>query len=203
MADRTGWLNARFITLTAITLAAAVLHVAAPIPNFTPLFAIAMFGGAYFANRAVAITLPLAAMLLGDLLFSFLDYVGAARGYGPQVLSLVPFVYGSFVLTVLLGMWIRRRHHAPVAIAAGALASSVLFFIVSNFGAWAVFDFYPKTVAGLVDCYIAAIPFFRYTLASNALFTVVLFGGFALAQRLVASLREPAPVAALPERPSP
>jgi hypothetical protein len=198
---RPGGLNWRLITLLGITAAAAALHVAAPIPNFSPLYALALFGGAYFANRAIAICLPLAAMLLGDLVFSYLDYVGAGMGYGLMVLSLAPFVYGSFLITVLLGMWIRRRRHSLLAIVAGALGSSVLFFIISNFGFWVLAG--PWTLAGLAQCYVAAIPFFRYTLASNALFTVVLFGGFAAAQRLVASLREPVPVATLPERPTP
>ena len=109
------------------------------------------------------------------------------------------------MLTTLLGMLVRRWRRSPIAftgaVTGAALASSVLFFVISNFGSWLAF--YPRTLDGLIDCYVKAIPFFRYTLASNALFTLVLFGGFALAQRWIASLREPAPLAALPQRSSP
>ena len=82
---RPGWLNPRFVTLTAITLIAAAWHVVPPVPNFSPLFAMALFGGAYFTNRRVAILLPLAAMLVGDLILcSSYD----AR----QIAAMMPFV---------------------------------------------------------------------------------------------------------------
>jgi hypothetical protein len=194
---RPGWLNPRFAALTGITLTAAAAHALPHPPNFSPLFAMALFGGAYFANRAVAFAIPLAALFLGDVALGYWVF-------GRAVFTLMPFVYGSFMLTVLLGLWIRQRRQSPAAIAAAALATSVLFYLISNFGAWLVFDFYPKTLDGLVACYLAGIePYFRNTLLSNALFTVVLFGGFALAQRLVASLREPLPVVALSQRSSP
>jgi hypothetical protein len=185
------WLNWRFVALAAVTLAAAAAHALPHPPNFTPLFAMALFGGACFADRRIAFALPLVAMLLGDVALGYLVY-------GRMVFSLLPFVYGSFILTVLLGMCVRQRQRAPLAIAGAALASSVLFYLITNFGSWLVFDFYPRTLDGLVTCYIAGLPFFRNTLLSNALFTLVLFGGFALAQRWVASLREPAP--AMPNR---
>ncbi len=197
---RLGWLHPRFVTLTVITLAAAAWHVVPPVPNFSPLFAMALFGGAFFANRRVALLLPLAAMLVGDLILCAWHDAG-------QMAKLIPFTYGSFVLTTLLGMSIRRWRRSPIAftgaVTGAALASSVLFFIISNFGAWVAFPFYPRTLDGLIECYVAGIPFFRHTLESNALFTVVLFGGFALAQWLIASLREPVPMVALSQRSSP
>jgi hypothetical protein len=180
-------LNLRFVTLVGITLTAAAAHFLPHPPNFTPLFAMALFGGAYFSSRVAAFAVPLAAMLLGDLVLGLLFY-------GKQMLPLMPYVYCSFVLTVLLGCWVRRRHCSPAAIAGAALASSITFFLISNFGAWLAFDFYPKTLGGLVACYVAGIPMAWNTLASNAVYTLVLFGGFALAQRYVAALREPAPV---------
>lgn len=197
---RPGWLNVRFFALTGITLAAAAWHVVPPVPNFSPLFAIALFGGAYFANRGAAILLPLAAMFVGDLILCFWHDAG-------HIGALMPFVYGGFVLTSLLGVLIRRWRGSPIAftgaITGATLASSVLFFIISNFGAWVAFSFYPKTLDGLIECYIAGIPFFRNTLASNAAFTLLFFGGFALAQRLIASLREQPPLAAVSQRSSP
>jgi len=193
MADiperRPGLLNVRFVTLVGIPLAAAATRLLSPPPNFTPLFAMALFGGACFSNRIAAFAVPLAAMLLSDLALGLIRY-------GTAVFPSMPFDYASFVLTVLLGCWVRRRQCSPVAIAGAALASSVLFFVVSNFGVWLQWHLYPKTLEGLVACYIAAIPLFKNALAGDAVFTLVLFGGFALAQRYVAALREPAPVPA-------
>ncbi len=70
------------------------------------------------------------------------------------------------------------------------MTGSVLFFVLTNFGVWAVGTFYPKTMSGLVTCYVVAIPFFRNTLAGDFAFTALLFGGFALAERWIPILRE-------------
>lgn len=77
-------------------------------------------------------------------------------------------------------------------IAGAALASSVLFFVLTNFGVWALGSWYPKTWEGLVACYVGAIPFFYNTLVGDAVYTTVLFGGLALAEKGLPALREPA-----------
>jgi len=102
-------------------------------------------------------------------------------------------VHGSFALVVCLGLLLRKRR-TPLRIAGAALASSTLFFVISNFGVWAFGSLYPQTGAGLVACYAAAIPFFRNTLMGDALYTAVLFSGFALAERRIPALRECAPL---------
>jgi len=102
---------------------------------------------------------------------------------------LVPLVYGSFALIVCLGFWLRTRRTA-VPIVCAALAASLLFFIVTNFGVWALGSMYPKTTEGLVACYLAAIPFFGSTLLGDAAYTVLLFGGLALAEKRLPALRE-------------
>src|SRR5260370_918560 len=121
-------------------------------------------------------------MLLSDLI------LGLAL-YGTAIFLLMPYVYACFVATTCLGLLIRPRH-SPVRIATAMLASSVLFFVVTNFGSWLAFSFYPKTWDGLVSCYIAGLPFFRNALAGDAVCTAILFGGFAVAERYIAALRE-------------
>jgi hypothetical protein len=105
--------------------------------------------------------------------------------------QLIPVVYGSFALIVYLGFWLRSRR-TVVPIAGAALASSVLFFVLTNFGVWALDSWYPKTWEGLVACYVAAIPFFHNTLVGDAVYTTVFFGGLALAEKGLPALREPA-----------
>jgi len=176
-------LNPRFLTLVGIVLAAAAMRLVPHPPNFTPIAAMALFGGVYFASRKATFFVPLGAMYLSDLFLGFFIY-----DYGWFYGSL-PFVYGSFVMIVCLGQLIRRRC-TPLTIGGAALTGSVLFFIVTNFGVWFAGHVYPNTWEGLVACYVVAIPFFRNTLAGDAFYTIALFGGFALAQRAFSVLRE-------------
>ncbi len=103
--------------------------------------------------------------------------------------SHMEIVYGAFLLVVCLGFLLQRKRSA-LRIAGAALAGSVVFFVVTNFGVWAFESLYPKTAAGLLACYVAAIPFFQNTLVGDALYTAVLFGGFAVAEKLFPILRE-------------
>lgn len=175
--------NTRFFALLGITLSAAAMRLLPHPPNVTPIAAMALFGGAYFADRRIAFLVPLAAMYLSDLALGFFVYdFGWFHGF-------MPFVYAGFVATVFLGMLIRRTI-TPLAVGGAALAGSVMFFIITNFGVWLAGNIYPKTLPGLLSCYVAAIPFFRNALMGNAFYTLLLFGGFALAQRYVPVLRE-------------
>ena len=83
-----------------------------------------------------------------------------------------------------MGFTLRHRR-TIVPVTGMAFAASVLFFVVSNLGVWALDSMYPKTFAGLVTCYVAAIPFFGSTLAGSLFYTAVLFGSFALAERKI------------------
>ena len=176
-------LNKRFFALLAIILSAAAMRLIPHPPNVTPIAAMALFGGVHFANKKTAFLIPLVAMYLSDLVLGFFVYdFGWFHGF-------MPFVYISFVMTVCLGFLVRRRLN-PLIMGGAALLSSVMFFIVTNFGVWLISDLYPKTLAGLLSCYVTAIPFFRNTLAGSMIYTLVLFGGFELAQRYLPVLRE-------------
>jgi hypothetical protein len=175
--------STRFFAVLGIILSAAAMRLLPHPPNMTPIAAMALFGGVYFTNKRTAFLVPLAAMYLGDLALGFFIYdFGWFHGF-------MPFVYAGFVLTVCLGLLIRHRL-TPLVVGGTALISSVLFFIITNFGVWLAGGLYPKTLAGLGSCYVAAIPFFRNALVGNAFYTLVLFGGFALAQRYLPVLRE-------------
>lgn len=174
-------LTPRFVTLATMTLAAALSRLVPHPPNFTPLAALALFGGACFADRRAAFGVPLAALFLSDLVLGLHRFI--------------PVVYGSFALIVFLGFWLRSRRNV-VPIACASLAGSVLFFVLTNFAVWAIGSFYPRTWQGLIACYVAAIPFFHNTLLGDALYTSALFGGLFLVERVSPKLREPLPHAA-------
>lgn len=167
-------MNARILTLLCAIVAAAALRLVPHPPNFTPIGAMALFSGAYLGRRGLAFVAPLAALALSDAVLGF---------YSGMV-----FQYAAVGLVVLLG-WFALRQKAPLRIGAAALASSVLFFAISNFGVWLVSGMYPLSAAGLAECYVAAIPFFQNTLGGDLFYSALLFGGFALLERAVPALR--------------
>ncbi len=164
-------------------VAAAVASRLLPHPwNLTSVAAVALFSGAYLEDRRLAFLVPLAALFLSDLVLGF--YKGMA------------VVYFSFALIVCIGLWLRSRRR-PLAIIGATLAGSVLFFALSNLGVWAFGGFYPLNGAGLAACFTAALPFFRGTLEGDGLYSLILFGGFALLERNVSILRDPGSVVAV------
>ncbi len=153
-----------------IVLAAASRLLPHP-PNFAPVAAIGLFAGAHSSRRAGWLV-PLAALLVSDAILGFYHPVGMLWNYL------------AFATCLLLGSgWLARRRSAALVTGA-VLTSSLAFFTLSNFGMWAS-GYYPRTWAGLVECYIAALPFFRNTLLSDALYTTALFGGYALLTRWI------------------
>jgi hypothetical protein len=165
----------RFIALALMILTAAASRLIPHPPNFTPVAAIALFGGAKFADRRVALLVPLAALFLSDIVLGFH--------------ALMPVIYATFGLIVALGF--RLRHNGNgLRIATATVVSAVLFFLLTNFGVWALGTLYPRTLNGLMECYVAAIPFFRNMLLGNVLYSALLFGGVTLAERHFAAMRE-------------
>ena len=166
--------HTRLLALLSAILVAAALRLVPHPPNFTPIGAMALFSGAYLGRRGLAFVAPLGALLLSDLVLGF--YHGMVT------------VYATVALIVLVG-WVALARVSPIRVGAAALASSVLFFIITNFGMWLFSGFYPLTVAGLGACYVAAIPFFQNTVAGDLSYSALLFGGFALLERTVPRLR--------------
>jgi len=168
-------MNPRLATLALIILGAALFRLMPHPPNVTPIAAMALFAGAYLPSRRLALTVPLAAMLLSDLLLGFHNTM--------------PFVYAGMALTVAVGLLLRGRPRVMPAIAA-SLAASVIFFLLTNFGAWATSGIYSQTAEGLSMAYTAGIPFFRNSLLGDLFFTALLFGGFQALERMRPSLRQ-------------
>jgi hypothetical protein len=144
-------------------------------PNFSPVEAIALFGGAYFARRSAAVWVPLVAMFASDLA------LGLVNGgiYWSYFLSAgYLLVYACIALSAVLGFGLRGRV-GVLRVGAYSLLGSVLFFVVTNFGAWLGSPMYPQTGAGLAAAYVAGIPFFQYTLLGTLCYSALLFGSFA------------------------
>jgi len=163
-------MKSRLGLLIGMIFAAAGMRFLPHPPNFESIGAIALFAGAHFDDKRWAFVLPLGALLLSDTVI----------GFHTQM----PVVYGTFALVVCMGFFLRERRTA-LNIAGAAVAASTLFFVITNFGVWAFDGLYPRTLEGLVVCYVAAIPFFGNTLAGTVFYTAVLFGGFALVEKKI------------------
>jgi hypothetical protein len=135
--------------------------------NFTPVEAIALFGGAYFSDRRLAFIVPLAAMFLADLVIG--------------LHWLIPVIYGCIAASVLLGFALRDKV-SVLRVAGCGIAGSLMFFAVVSFAEWLIGD----TVycrEGIVSCYAAAVPFLKSWLAGTLVWSTILFGGFEVMKR--------------------
>jgi len=151
-----------------LVLLAALLRILPHPWNFTPIGAMALFSGSVLKERWLRFMIPLLALFAGDAVIGFHKLMFA--------------VYFSFVINVAIGMWL-GENRKPLRIGGATLVGAIQLFIITNFAVWTIFDTYPRTLAGLVACYVAAVPFFWNTLAGDAIYATLLFGGYVLAER--------------------
>ncbi|MDE1893103.1 MAG: hypothetical protein KGM46_10810 [Pseudomonadota bacterium] len=147
--------------------------------NFTPVEAMALFGGAYFADRRWAILAPLAAMAVADGVIALSLPAAQVRDW----VTIAPIIYACIALTAFAGFALRGRAR-PLNIAIAAGASATGFFVVTNFFVWLGSGMYAASLSGLTACYVAGLPFYQYgSLPGTLLWSAILFGGFALLSR--------------------
>lgn len=166
VSPRTGVLVALIAFAVAVRLAIHFVP-SAWAYNATPVEAIALFGGAYFFDRRLAFIVPLAAMFIADLIIG--------------LHAMIPVVYGCIALSVALGFGLRDRVTA-LRVAGFGIAGSLLFFAVVSFAEWIIGDT-EYCRAGIVPCYVAALPFLKNALIGTLVWNAILFGGFELMRR--------------------
>lgn len=162
--------------LCLLILTAALCRLLPHWPNFTPIGAMALFGAAYFPRKVLAFIVPVLALYLSDLLLNNWVY---GEYYEQFTWAISPYVYGAFALIVLIGFALRGRSR-PLPIVGAALSASMVFFLITNFGAWLADPIYTKDLPGLLAAYTAGLPFFWNTVAGDLFFSGALFGGYAL-----------------------
>ncbi len=147
---------------SAILVLGFLSRVLVHIPNFSPVIALALFGGATL-SRKTAVVLPVMILALTDIVLGLHETM--------------PFTWGSVILIAALGRRLAERRDFK-NIAMLSVGSAVLFFIITNIGCWLVM--YPRNLIGLQESFLAALPFFRNTLISTLIYSAVLFGGYAI-----------------------
>src|SRR5204863_5036010 len=162
--------------MTYVIVLIAILSRFAPHPpNFSPVYAALLFGGAYLKTRD-SVWYPVA-------LLSASDFVLTTQVYQMQfVWRQESLILLAFAAVALIGRWLRNRVSARTVLAA-SLAGPTAFFLISNFAVWLVLKMYLPTWEGLVACYLAALPFFGNSLLSGLLYSGLLFGAYEFYRR--------------------
>ena len=154
-------------------------HDISPLANFSPLGAMALFGGAHFNRGWKAVLFPLATLFLSD----FILHQTVFAAYGNGILySGWYWVYSAFVLMIFAGRWI-MKHITVGRFLASVLAAVLIHWIVSDIGVWMGSEIYAQNLGGFMNCLIAAIPFEWRFLSGSLVYGGILFGGYALLQR--------------------
>lgn len=185
----------RVWVMAAVVLAAGLARLLPHPPNFAPVCALALFGAVTLTPRWLGVALPVAAMFLSDLALQAGIRFGLLDGWlanGTGFYHWTAVIYLTVAAVAGVGMLARGRRWEVVPFA--AVGGSLVFFLVTNLFVWAesLFDgplaMYPPTWAGLVECYTAAVPFYRTALLGDLFYCGVLFGGLALATKLAPGL---------------
>lgn len=144
--------------------------------NFSPLAAIAIFGGMNFQKKWMAIVLPFTLMFLSDIIIALDNGTKLFHNY-------VFFTYSSFIVVAVLAILLKKFINTGTLVGM-SLLSSIVFFLITNFAVWFMPNSgYPANAAGLMESYVAGIPFLKYTMTGDLFFTMVLFGSFEMLKR--------------------
>mgnify|MGYP001559821266 FL=1 len=162
---------AEFIIALSFILLGVVFRIIPHIPNFTPIAAMALFGGVYFSKKT-AFVLPVSAMFISDIFLGFYD------------LKIMAAVYLSFIFCVVLGFWLKKNKKWHT-ILGSSLLTAFIFFFITNFAVFAFTPWYAKTFSGFLQCYLMALPFFKNSLMGDIFYTAVFFGAYELSWVLI------------------
>lgn len=168
-----------------IIFGAVILRLVPHMPNFAPITALGLFGGAYLGKR-FAIIIPLAAMIISDYLLLYISpysiNFSKIQPVSAMFHTTTPYVWGSFLISGLIGIYL-REYRNPKYILGACLAASLQFFVITNFGVWAG-GMYSRGLDGLLESYLMGLPFYQWTVLGDLFYTGVFFGGYELAMRI-------------------
>ena len=164
-----------------LVVAVALIRLFPHLPNIAPVGALALFSGAYLRRRWFYLV-PMAALLASDWVIGF---------YHAGVMAAV---YAGFLVSALIGRGLLQGRDGAGRICGTIGAGALAFWLISNFGVW-LFH-HPKTLAGLWQCYLDAVPFLGRSLLGDAMYAALLFGGYKLARHAAASRTQGVPTTA-------
>lgn len=192
-------INIRLVVLVAVVLLIGLWRILnnggqlTPLANFTPIGALALFGGTYFTSKVRAYFFPVLMLLVSDLVM-MQTYFSAYRS--GLLYDGWYWTYAAFAMMVFLGTLIRRVSWKSVV--ATTVGAALVHYVVTDFGVWlgggmnlATGQPYTRDWSGFVNCYVAALPYLKNMLLSNLLYGAMLFGSYELASRRFPVLARP------------
>ena len=172
-------INLSFIGIILLILFASFTRIIPHMPNFTPIGAIALFGGAYLSNKYHAFIIPILSLWLSDLIINnfILNYYDQFTWFYPGFI----WQYATFGIIILIGYFLLKKITLKKVLIS-SVGSSLIFFIITNFGVWASGSMYPLNINGLISCFVLAIPFYKGTLLGFLFYSSFLFGVFEMSK---------------------
>ena len=165
-----------FTILILLIFLASFSRIVPHVPNFTPIVAIALFSASYFSNKYLAFIIPILSLWLSDLVINNI----ILSGYYKEFIWFYPgfiWQYVSFLIIAIIGLKTLKKR-SFIRILGVTISSSLVFFLITNFGVWASGSMYPKNIFGILACYTAAIPFYYSTLFGSLFYSFFLFGTY-------------------------
>ena len=175
------------IVVSLIILAVCLLRVAPHINNFSPIIALAIFGSLHFKNKTQAYVVPILCLWVSDYFINNFIYILSNN----QVWFYEGFYwqYISYFVIILLSLSFKNKKISFKSTSFLILTSSLIFFIITNFGFWISSGFYSYDLFGLFECYVAAIPFYKGTLLGTIFYTPIFIGFYYYLQNKVLILK--------------
>lgn len=182
-------IDLKLSALVGIIILIALARLIPAMPNFSPMAAIALFCAAHFDKLWKAIAVTIFATFFSDLILNNTIYSSMNNGFTIFYDGFI-WQYLAYAAIAFLGSKIFTSIN-KFKVVGGSLATTLVFFLISNFGAWISLPFYTKDISGLMASYAAGIPFIKNTLLSDLLYSCLLFGGYFVLQNRFASIRLP------------
>lgn len=169
-----------YLGVISLIVFASFTRIFPHMPNFTPIGAMALFGGAYLKNKYHAFLIPVLSLWISDVIINnfILSYYNEFTWFYPGFI----WQYASFILIIIVGyFFLNKLNFKNVFIT--TISSSILFFIITNFGVWISGTMYTFDLQGLINCYVMALPFFKGTLLGFICYSIFLFGALEFSKR--------------------
>ena len=171
-----------------IVISGVLLRLLPHLPNFAPISAIGLFSGSHL-DRRLGVVLPIIIIIISDYLLLYINPFGTQILNFNQVQpitalfhSTTVYVWGSFIISGLIGVWL-KSYLQPSNITGASLLASIQFYLITNFGVWATGS-YSRGLDGLLESYLMGLPFFRWTLLGDLFYCGAFFISYALAKRI-------------------
>ena len=167
--------------IVALVMGAGLMRLIPNVNGFVPVTAATVFAAAFIGRKGWAVLLPIFSVWITDLVLNNTVYASFFNGF-TWLTPGFAFQFSAYALISLMGFQVGQNASAS-RIGLFSIFSSLIFFLVTNFGVWIGGGFYASNFSGLMECYAMGLPFLERSLVADVLFAQVLFHGFSMAQK--------------------